>query len=135
MKHKEILFGLGGLVLGLFIGFVCTQVSSTLEEKTWEGSYNKRFSQMGSGHMVGMDMRMKEMTQALSGKTGDAFDKAFLSEMIVHHEGALSMARAVLQNSTRSELIQLANDIITAQTKEIATMRNWEKVWFTEVSR
>ncbi len=82
---------------------------------------------------VGMDMdsMMDGMMADLKGKTGDAFDKAFLAGMIVHHQGAVEMAQAVLKSSQRPEMIQLANDIIAAQTKEIEMMRGWQKTWFS----
>lgn len=91
--------------------------------------------QMPDGSMMsngGMDMKsmMQGMNAGLVGKTGDEFDKAFLSEMIVHHQGAVEMAQAVLKNSKRPELIKLANDIIAAQTKEIDTMKGWQTQWF-----
>jgi uncharacterized protein (DUF305 family) len=79
-----------------------------------------------------MAATMGGMMSGLNGKTGDDFDKAFLSEMIVHHQGAVDMAQAVLKNSKRPELIKLANDIIKAQTGEIATMQSWQKTWFTK---
>lgn len=92
--------------------------------------------QMSSGTMMGvqatMDTTMNGMMSGLTGKTGDDFDKAFLSEMIVHHQGAVVMAQAVLKNSKRPELIKLANDIIKAQTGEITVMQNWQKSWFTK---
>jgi uncharacterized protein (DUF305 family) len=79
-----------------------------------------------------MDMKsmMQDMNAGLVGKTGDEFDKAFLSEMIVHHQGAVEMAQVVLKNSKRPELIKLANDIIAAQTKEIDMMKGWQTQWF-----
>ena len=91
--------------------------------------------QMEDGTMmsnVPMDMEsmMDGMMASLQGKKGDAFDKEFLAEMIVHHQGAVEMAKAVLANSKRPELIQLANDIISAQTKEIGMMQDWQKAWF-----
>jgi uncharacterized protein (DUF305 family) len=81
---------------------------------------------------VGMDMdsMMGGMMSSISGKTGDDFDKAFLSEMIVHHEGAVAMAKQVLTTSKKPELIKLANDIISAQNKEIEMMKAWQKSWF-----
>ena len=36
----------------------------------------------------------------------------------------------VLAQSKRPELIQLANDIIAAQQKEIDMMRGWQRTWF-----
>jgi uncharacterized protein (DUF305 family) len=81
---------------------------------------------------MGMHDMMESMTGSLQGKTGDAFDKAFLEEMIVHHEGAVEMAKQVLATSKRPELIKLANDIITAQTGEIKMMSDWNKTWFSK---
>lgn len=91
--------------------------------------------QMPDGSMMsntGSDMTtmMHDMNAGLAGKTGDEFDKAFLSEMIIHHQGAVEMAQAVLKNSKRPELIKLANDIISAQTAEINMMKNWQEMWF-----
>lgn len=81
---------------------------------------------------ISMDMEsiMDEMTRGLQDKTGDIFDKEFLIEMIIHHKGAVEMAKSVLATSKRPELIQLANDIISTQTKEIEVMQNWQKIWF-----
>ncbi|MCU0660448.1 MAG: DUF305 domain-containing protein [Candidatus Pacebacteria bacterium] len=87
---------------------------------------------MMQDNMMGMQHTMSSMMAELEGKTGDAFDAAFLSEMIVHHEGAVVMAEAVLRSSNRSELITLANDIIAAQTKEIEMMKEWQKSWFNQ---
>lgn len=83
-------------------------------------------------HTGGEDMRgtMSAMTGSLKGKTGDDFDQAFIDGMIVHHEGAVTMAQAVLKTSSRPELLQLAHAIITAQTTEINQMRMWRTEWF-----
>jgi uncharacterized protein (DUF305 family) len=77
-----------------------------------------------------MHESMAGMMSGLSGKTGDDFDKAFLEEMIVHHEGAVDMAEALLKNTKRPELQKLGNDIITAQTGEIRMMKEWLESWF-----
>lgn len=77
-----------------------------------------------------MTTMMHDMNAALEGKTGDAFDKEFLVQMVVHHQGAVDMAKKVLAVSKRPELIKLANDIISAQTKEIQMMNTWKSEWF-----
>ena len=57
------------------------------------------------------------------------FDKAFLAEMIAHHQMAVMMAN-MLENSTkRQEMKTLAQDIATTQSEEIDTMRNWQVQW------
>jgi uncharacterized protein (DUF305 family) len=80
-----------------------------------------------SHHMSGM---MADMNEGLRGKTGDDFDKAFLGEMVVHHQGAIDMANLVLTTSKRPELLELARNIITAQSQEITMMNDWKKTWF-----
>lgn len=79
-----------------------------------------------------MDMAsdMSGMMAGLSGKQGDEFDKAFLSEMIVHHQGAVDMAEATLVNGKHPELKEMARAIIEAQTKEIAQMKKWQTAWY-----
>jgi uncharacterized protein (DUF305 family) len=105
----------------------------------WSNSTTKDLTsmhQMPNGQMMGnatdtnMQMMMGNMTTGLQGKRGDEFDKEFLLEMIVHHEGAVDMAKLVLVNSKRPELLKLANDIISTQTKEIDMMKNWQLNWF-----
>jgi uncharacterized protein (DUF305 family) len=61
--------------------------------------------------------------------TGDDFDKAFLSEMIVHHQGAIDMATLAKQNAKHDEIKKLADDIVVAQTKEIGEMKQWQQQW------
>ncbi|MEK7648189.1 MAG: DUF305 domain-containing protein [Patescibacteria group bacterium] len=82
------------------------------------------------GQSASMHSMMMDMNAQLRGKSGDAFDQAFLAEMIVHHEGAVEMAELALKNAKHQEIIDLAKAIIAAQNKEISDMRSWEKQWF-----
>lgn len=78
----------------------------------------------------GMQAEMDGMMQALDGKTADAFDQAFLDEMIVHHKGAVAMAEAALKNAKHQEIKDLAQAIISAQNSEIQKMQDWRKTWY-----
>jgi uncharacterized protein (DUF305 family) len=102
---------------------------------TGDPALQEGMHQMSSGtlmHDSSMDMTnaMGDMMAGLEGKQGDAFDQAFLSEMIVHHQGAVAMAEAALTSAKRAEITQMAQDIISAQTLEIAQMQQWLKAWY-----
>ena len=90
------------------------------------------YSLPGKPAAVSHDMSgtMTSMTASLEGKTGDEFDRAFIEEMIVHHEGAVAMAQLALEKANHAEIKTMANDIISAQTREIETMRDWLQSWY-----
>jgi uncharacterized protein (DUF305 family) len=86
--------------------------------------------QSGGGHMMSMEDSMINMNAGLQGKAGDAFDQAFLAEMIVHHQGAVEMAQSALTNAKHQEIKDLASVIISAQNEEIAQMKAWQVSWY-----
>lgn len=124
MEQKTILTIIG--VIAVFaIGYFLGNASFHNQGMTHQMPDGTMMSNNGD-----MQSMMHDMNQNLTGKTGDAFDQAFLQEMIVHHQGAVEMAEQVLAVSKRPELIQLAHDIIKAQTSEINMMQGWQQSWF-----
>ena len=86
------------------------------------------------GHMMQMSSdQMKSMAMSMNiGAADSNFDLRFINAMIPHHEGAVTMAEDALKKSKRLEVKQLAREIITAQQKEIAQMKQWRKAWYNK---
>lgn len=75
-------------------------------------------SSMGS--MPGMTA---QDIDSLKAATGTAFDKRFLTLMIQHHEGALTMAKQEQSGGKDGAAMKLADNIVSSQTAEIADMK------------
>jgi len=72
---------------------------------------------MGDGMMSDGDM------DALGSSTGATFDRLWLTGMIKHHEGAVTMAKAELEDGKSAQAKALARKIIEDQEAEITTMK------------
>jgi len=57
-------------------------------------------------------------------------ERAFIEEMIPHHQEAVDTAKQVVARGSNAETKTLAESIITAQEKEIADMKSWYKAWY-----
>lgn len=138
-NKTHILTGLGGLVLGTLIVWACTSWG-------WRGDRDdfrrgqqvpQGMHQMSNGQMMhnGMMMQgntmqgmMMDMTAGMQGKSGKDLEKAFLQEMVPHHQGAIDMAKMLLAStSTPENLRNFAQQIVDAQSKEITQMNEWLK--------
>jgi uncharacterized protein (DUF305 family) len=136
-KNTVIIIAVVTLLVGLGLGYavgtskapapVANNTSMSGMHRMPDGSMMGN----GGGTMSMADM-MASMNAELEGKTGDEFDKAFISEMIMHHQGAVEMAELALTNAKHQEIKDLANAIITAQNKEIADMKAWQKAWYNK---
>lgn len=82
--------------------------------------YGESFQRYVAEMNTGMGKMMSDMHAP--GYTGDA-DIDFLAMMIPHHEGAVDMARLVLQHGNDPVTRKLAEDIIASQRVEIEGMQ------------
>jgi uncharacterized protein (DUF305 family) len=71
-------------------------------------------------------MLTEAQLKTLDAATGVAFDRAFLTLMIQHHEGALQMVTDLFAKPGAGQEVDVnvfANDVVTVQTAEIGVMR------------
>lgn len=129
MKKESILFGMVGLLAGVIIAGFGASYSVNNDRVGMMRMMGMHTTTDDQGMMNNGDMTMAEMSGELENITGDDFDKAFLSGMIIHHQGAIAMARYAKDNAKHDEVKNLANNILSAQTKEIEMMQSWQKNW------
>ena len=96
----------------------------------WLTAWGMPAPSAGAGHgtsMPGMDHGMPGMMSdadmaRLAAASGTGFDKQFLTMMIAHHEGAITMAKDEVARGVNPDAKALAQQIMTAQQGEIDTM-------------
>jgi len=123
VNQKSIFIGVAAFVVGIFASGAIATYAVNGNHTSVLHMYAMHSSTSASG------MSMSEMTSDLKGKTSDEFDKAFMSEMIVHHQGAIDMADLALTNAKHQEVKDLAKNIIAAQNTEIQQMKAWQTQW------
>lgn len=140
-KRDPLLYGvIGALIGGVVVWFLAISAVNNNQTSMMQmmGMHTPQNAMMKNNDtdadedmngMHGMGMSMDDMIESLDNKTGDDFDKTFLTEMIDHHQGAINMAKASQKNAKHQEIKNLAQDIISAQTKEIEEMKQWQKDW------
>ncbi len=131
-KNSVLVFSIIFLIIGVFVGWVICSNKEARTDIAADSHMMDNGEMMHNNGMMGMNGAMDGMMAGLSGKTGDAFDKAFIKEMIMHHEGAVVMAEAALKDAKHPEIKTMANTIISAQTSEINQMKAWLKDWYGE---
>jgi len=121
-------------ILSLAKGIIEAQQREIVSMKGWYEDWfgvqvpvtSQSMGMMGGGSMVHMDSMSGDL--ATLGNAKD-FDLEFIAQMIPHHEMAVMMARMLASTTDRAEMKELADQIITSQSKEIEMMRSWQKAW------
>ncbi|MFU0243546.1 DUF305 domain-containing protein, partial [Streptomyces scabiei] len=68
-------------------------------------------------------MATEAQLKKLRAAEGKAFDQLFLTLMITHHEGAISMATDVTSEGNNVLIEEMADDVVAQQTSEISRRR------------
>jgi uncharacterized protein (DUF305 family) len=61
---------------------------------------------------------------------GAEFDRMFLQMMIPHHQGAVELARDILNRAEHTELKELAARLQAEQAREVEQLKSWQSSWF-----
>jgi uncharacterized protein (DUF305 family) len=79
-------------------------------------------SEASKAYMAAMDKMHGPMMQAAQESDPDV---GFVKGMIPHHQGAIDMAKVVLQHGKDEQTKKWANDVIREQQREIDEMQAW----------
>jgi len=136
-KNSTIIVGLLALIVGLFLGYFFG--ANTMPHRGFlsnDSMYEEMEEHMFGDEIVDGDGElqhmMSEMMLISRGQTGEAYEKAWLRGMVVHHLGAIEMSKELLKQTDRPELVKLANNIIGSQSAEVEQMKGWLNSWFNE---
>ncbi len=113
-KTQFVAFGLI-IILLVFVIFLLNDKSQSKVDSSTETSQSSQSDNQTSSMYASM--------------TGDQFDKAYLADMIAHHQGALNMASQARELTTKAEIRTLADAILTSQTTEVQQMMDWQQEW------
>ncbi len=84
--------------------------------------------EMSPQQMQSMGMMMNPQQLAHS----KPFDRAFIDAMIPHHQSAIEMAQVASNKSKNPKIKELAENIVSAQKREIEQMKQWRREWYPE---
>lgn len=94
--------------------------------ESWLTTHDKDGESGASGghdHAAMPGMATEAQMKKLRAARGKAFDELFLTLMITHHEGAITMAADVKAQGNNIRIEEMADDVVAEQTTEITRMR------------
>ena len=116
--------GMDSRVTDLAIKIKAAQAPEIAQMSGWLAGWSKRpIPSMGMDHDMGGGMMSEADRDPLDKANGKDAARLFLTGMIKHHQGAITMAQQEMANGQNPAAIALANKIVTDQKAEITTMR------------
>ena len=110
---------------------LATQIKAAQEPEitqlgSWLDAWGADRGMAGMDH--GTDGMMSDADMAaLADAQGAEAGELFLEQMVIHHEGAIAMAKIHLEHGADPELRALSETIVAAQETDVAAMRAWLK--------
>jgi uncharacterized protein (DUF305 family) len=133
-------------VRGLATAIEATQTEEIAQMTAWYRAWygaDVPPSRMGAGPGAGRGFAGRGMMGGPAGMMGmtgrrdpaaltqaQPFDKAFIEQMVPHHQMAVMMSAMTLPGARRPELIALLQSIVAGQSAEIRQMRAWYRAWY-----
>jgi uncharacterized protein (DUF305 family) len=91
----------------------------------WLSDWDEPAAMSGSMSGGGMDGMMgEEDMKKLDAAQGTEAAQLFLTQMIAHHEGAVTMAKTETADGKNPDAVQLSKDIVASQEAEIQEMKD-----------
>lgn len=78
----------------------------------------------------GNTRQITQYTKIQLGSYDETFDLRFLNAMIAHHDEAIAVAGEIRTKSVRTEVLSLADGVITALGEDGTTLRLWRAQWY-----
>lgn len=129
VQMSDMLLGKRGInpsVIDLAGQIKAAQTPEITQMSGWLAGWGENPSPSSMGGMAGMDHGDGLMSQAdmdaLDQASGRNAEKLFLTGMVRHHRGAVTMAQAELTQGQNPDAKQLARTIVMAQKAEITQM-------------
>lgn len=120
MKQNTILIAVIALLIGVIGGYALTK-----EDDRYE-----------MGDMMSNQFESRDIDDMPMGNMGHSMmaissEREFLTGMIPHHQEAVDTAKDVIERGgSTPEIKNLAENIVVAQEKEIAEMKEWYQNWY-----
>ncbi|MGP4005896.1 DUF305 domain-containing protein [Streptomyces sp. 4N124] len=92
--------------------------------KGWLKTHGQKETGGGHDHASMPGMATEGQLSNLRKAKGKAFDQLFITLMITHHEGAVTMATEVKAQGNNVQIEEMADDTVAQQTSEINRMRD-----------
>ncbi|MFC8089816.1 DUF305 domain-containing protein [Streptomyces sp. NPDC057301] len=92
--------------------------------KGWLKNHGKTEQSDGHEHGSMPGMATEAQLEKLRAAQGKAFDQLFLTLMITHHDGAVTMATDVKGQGNNIQIEEMADEVVAQQTSEVTRMRD-----------